>query len=102
MGGIDFSEEPGVNGNAVSTNTDTGLEDFHSRMGIRDLNGSADVNAESLSYHREFVREGNVDIPVCVLHNLDELRRHVVREENLSLYEGSVDCLCPLSGLFRE
>ena len=86
----------------MPADTDSGPQDFHARMRIGDFYCLVNVHTETLRNHREFVRQGDVDVPVRILHDLDQLRCHIVREEDLSLYEGLVDSLRPFASLFGE
>src|SRR3989442_15365138 len=71
-------------------------------MGICNLDGSIDVHAEAFRHHREFIRESDIDVPIGVLHDFYKLCCHVIGEEDPTPDEGSVDCPCPLTGLFGE
>ena len=60
-------------------------------MCVGNLNDPGRVYPECLRNHGKLIREGDVDISIGVLYDLDKLRRHVIGEEDLALDERFVD-----------
>ena len=91
MGGVDFCEEPRIDGNAVAADANSREKNVHARVGVSNLDGSSGLDPEALRNHRKLVREGDVHIPVGVLHDLNKFSCHVVCEEDLAPYERFID-----------
>ena len=91
MGRIDLCQEPWVNRDAVSSHANSGLQDVDTWMSVRDFDRLVRVHSESVRDHCEFIRQGDVHVPVGVFHDFDELGRDVVREEDFPFDERAVD-----------
>src|SRR5690554_1496027 len=63
-------DKPGVDGDAVSTYSGTGLKNIHARMVIGQVNKFPDINSELVAYHGQLVGIGNIDVAKAVFGKL--------------------------------
>ena len=90
MDRVDLSQKPRIHGDAVPSYADAWTQDVNARMCIGKFNYLDRVYSKGFRNHGEFIREGDVDVSVRVLHDLDKLSRHVICEEDFASYERSV------------
>lgn len=87
-----INDEPGIHCNAVTADACTRLQDIDAWMNIYSTDDGPNINVELVADHRQFVREGYIDVPECVLGQL----RHYfcgarVRDDHLILDEKTIE-----------
>ena len=71
IGRVNFFDEPGVDGNAVSTHTNTGHQNIDARVFISQRDGVSTINIEIACHCIELVSQRDINIAVGILHQLD-------------------------------
>src|SRR5699024_664520 len=89
-------DEPRVDGDAVSADARTRLQDVDPWVMVREPDELPHVDVETIGDHRQLIGEGDVDIAVSVLSQLRHLRRPRIGHEELTLAEQLVQVPCPL------
>jgi len=85
-----FHQEPRVDADAVPAHARTGAEDAHARVQVGQADGFGNVHAKAVGQARELVGDGDIDVAVGVLHQLDHLGGSGVGEDDLAAHEGGV------------
>src|SRR5690625_2983379 len=83
--------EPGIDGNAVSSHAGPGVEYVDSRVSVGQLDDFPGVDALGFGNHGNFVGEGDVDVAEGVLGQLDQLGGLGGGAQHLSAHKAFVE-----------
>ena len=83
-------DEPGVHGDAAAADAGAGLEDLDARVAVGQFDHPPDIQAHAVADHRQLVGEGDVDVAVGVLGQLDQFGRVGVGHQAGALDEDAV------------
>ncbi|CAH0326733.1 hypothetical protein SRABI128_05530 [Microbacterium sp. Bi128] len=91
-------DEPGIDGDAVTPDAGSRLQDVDARVVVCQPDQFPDVDAQLFADDRKLIRKRYVDVAVGVFHQLGHFRRHVVGDQDLPLAKHRIQVFREIGG----